>query len=504
MQNAVSYVRVSSEDKAKHGYSIGQQITNNMTFAMQNGYKIIQTFKDEGISAKDLNRPALQELLAYCSDSRNNVKAVIIWRLDRISRSLADYVATLAPFFKQLGITIMTVSDVNGEGLQVEAMRQMSMVFAEYERKSGIIRTKEGIRGKVALGQFPHHPPIGYKNVIKDGSRYKEMVIDEDRAFYVRKIYSLCLEGDSATTIASKMKRMGLRNGKGGFIPKSSILHILHNRTYTGKFEYEGKIINGTYPVLIDEHTYLRVQKIINAPEKTRQTHTQFPYNECMKCSVCGCAMTGEIKKRNNKNGTTREYIYYHCTGNKGGNCKRNSYISQSLIDEAFITVLKQINIPERLLEAVKKGLKEAHERQGTDTEFQKKSIRARIDKIDKNVREAIESGMAKNSSVKSSIEMWENERNMLLLEEQDLFNATKTFYEQSNTLLEFCKDCHRAFLKGNAEQKRTIVKIVCSNVFYDGGNLTIALHPAFESIVKMNLSNKKLPRLDSNQQPTG
>ena len=73
------------------------------------------------------------------------------------------------------------------------------------------------------------------------------------------------------------------------------------------------------------------------------------------------------------------------------------------------------------MLEAVKKGLKEAHERQGTDTEFQKKSIRARIDKIDKNVREAIESGMAKNSSVKSSIEMWENERNMLLLEEQDL-----------------------------------------------------------------------------------
>lgn len=60
MLNAVSYVRVSSEDQKKHGYSIGQQITNCMNFALLNGYKLVKTFKDEGISAKDMNRPALQ------------------------------------------------------------------------------------------------------------------------------------------------------------------------------------------------------------------------------------------------------------------------------------------------------------------------------------------------------------------------------------------------------------------------------------------------------------
>ena len=70
MKNAVSYVRVSSEDQKKHGYSIGQQITNNMQFALQNGYKLVKTFKDEGISAKNMDRPALQELLAYCMEVR--------------------------------------------------------------------------------------------------------------------------------------------------------------------------------------------------------------------------------------------------------------------------------------------------------------------------------------------------------------------------------------------------------------------------------------------------
>lgn len=107
MKNAVSYVRVSSEDQKKHGYSIGQQITNNMQFALQNGYKLVKTFKDEGISAKNMDRPALQELLAYCMDETNEVEAVIVWKLDRISRNVADYTATLSPFFAQNNIQLL-------------------------------------------------------------------------------------------------------------------------------------------------------------------------------------------------------------------------------------------------------------------------------------------------------------------------------------------------------------------------------------------------------------
>ena len=142
MENAVSYVRVSSDDQAKHGFSISQQITNNMDFALKNGYKIVKTFKDEGISAKNLNRPGLQSLLEYCSDKKNKVKAVIIWKLDRISRNVGDYTATLIPFFVSNDIELLTVTDANGEGLQVEAMRQVSIVFAELERKTGAIRTR--------------------------------------------------------------------------------------------------------------------------------------------------------------------------------------------------------------------------------------------------------------------------------------------------------------------------------------------------------------------------
>lgn len=69
-----------------------------------------------------MNRPALQNLLAYCLDKSNDVKAVIIWKLDRISRSIADYSVTLSHFFAQNEIQLLTVTDINGKGLDVEMM----------------------------------------------------------------------------------------------------------------------------------------------------------------------------------------------------------------------------------------------------------------------------------------------------------------------------------------------------------------------------------------------
>ena len=74
------------------------------------------------------------------------------------------------------------------------------------------------------------------------------------------------------------------------------------------------------------------------------------------------------------------------------------------------------------------------------------------------------------------------------------MLKATKTFFVQSNLLLNFCKDCHSAFLKGNAEQKRKIVKMVCSNFSYDGSNIVIEPNPIFKAAIKNNLSNKILP----------
>jgi hypothetical protein len=153
------------------------------------------------------------------------------------------------------------------------------------------------------------------------------------------------------------------------------------------------------------------------------------------------------------------------------------------------------------LFKAVFEGLKQIHKEQGIDMETNKRLLRKRIDKIDKTIKEAFESGMHRFSQgLQKNIEEWETERRKLIIEEQEVLKNTKTFFEQSNQLLEFCKDCQSAFLKGNAEQKRRILKIVCSNFSYDGENLVIEPNPIFKAVIKNSLSNKKLPRKDYNR----
>ena len=91
------------------------------------------------------------------------------------------------------------------------------------------------------------------------------------------------------------------------------------------------------------------------------------------------------------------------------------------------------------------------------------------------------------------NIEEWKIERRTLYIEEQELLKATETFFIQSNQLLEFCKDCYRAFLQGDAEIKRKIVQMVCPNFSYDGSNIVIEPNPIFKAVIKNSMHNKKL-----------
>lgn len=109
---------------------------------------------------------------------------------------------------------------------------------------------------------------------------------------------------------------------------------------------------------------------------------------------------------------------------------KKNSYIRQELIDEAFTAILKQITIPEHTYEMVVEGLKVVHKEQNKDFDFQKKSIRKRIDKIDKTLKYVFENGFNKHDEgMLKNIEEWKIERRTLYIEEQELLKATETFF---------------------------------------------------------------------------
>lgn len=172
MEKAVIYARVSSEEQAKHGFSIENQKKVCIDFAEKQGYYVSKVFVDEGKSAKNLERPKMQELMDYCSKKKNNINAVVIWRLDRISRNTTDYHGVLRPLFERKGIKLLSATEANVDAIEGDLMRNIGMSFAEYERKIIGFRTIAGLRQKASQGEYPHQAPIGYKNVTrKDGQK---------------------------------------------------------------------------------------------------------------------------------------------------------------------------------------------------------------------------------------------------------------------------------------------------------------------------------------------
>lgn len=90
---AIIYTRVSTEEQARHGFSLTKQELECKNFATRNGYEILKIFKEEDVSAKTTNRPQLQNLIRYCIENKKSIDSIIVWRFDRFTRKLEDQIA---------------------------------------------------------------------------------------------------------------------------------------------------------------------------------------------------------------------------------------------------------------------------------------------------------------------------------------------------------------------------------------------------------------------------
>jgi len=431
------------------------------------------------------HRPQAQELLSFCGKKKNNIDAVIVWRLDRLSRNNTDYHGEIKPLLEQKGIKLLSATEANNDTIEGELMRNISMDFAEYERKLIGVRTLAGMKEKAAQGQYPHKAPIGYKNVTMS-DKSKKIIIDEDRAFYIKRAFNLYDSGlYSLKSLTKNLQDDGLRNAKGNKIPKSSVEKILKNIFYTGVFEYEGTIReNAQHPAIISKELYYRVQDRLIDPNKRRKHNIDFAYTGLIRCGQCGYQLTGEIKK--DRHGEYK-YIYYHCTGYKGGDCKRD-YITETKIDKAISEITKLIVIPKDIREDVAKALKIVHEKKNDYSEQAKSKIFQHIITLEKRIENAYTDkldGVISYEQWKRNNVKWQIEKDKLYLQLNEMKELDKQFYEKSDLLLGFTENVHEYFSKGSANQKRRILEIIAEEITYKDKELNIKLRPIFQTIVE-------------------
>ncbi|MDR3563094.1 MAG: recombinase family protein [Negativicutes bacterium] len=320
------YLRVSTDEQAKHGYSLDEQNLECQKLAETKGYNApFQIYRDEGQSGSFRDRPELNRLMTDIH--KGIVKVVIMKDPDRLSRNTEQALALQAELDKYDIARHYVTGDDDRSHPMGKFVSNLKASIAELERDIIFTRTMEGKRGKVKKGKVLNSvTPYGY-DWDAQNSTY---IINEAEAIGVKKMYELYLSRHTTLDIVSKLNAEGIYNRQGKpFIP-NHIYRIIANERYCGtlwQFVTQSKRYNQhqshevirpkeeqiavTIPKIITKETWLIAKKLrednFHAPK--RKLQQDYLLSGILKCGYCNMSMT--IR-------TTEEgYRYYVCAKNR-------------------------------------------------------------------------------------------------------------------------------------------------------------------------------------------
>src|SRR5262249_34568864 len=152
------------------GTSLSSQESACREFARVHKYVVSKVFVEQGESAKFADRPELLALLDYCRDRQNGVTTLLVWKVDRFARNVADHFNIKATLLKY-GCHVVSVTepiDGNPEG---KLMETILAGFAQFDNDIRALRSVQGMRRKLQEGLFPWKPPVGYRSVTPSGQK---------------------------------------------------------------------------------------------------------------------------------------------------------------------------------------------------------------------------------------------------------------------------------------------------------------------------------------------
>ena len=322
------YLRVSTEDQAREGFSLPEQKERLETFCKFKGYEIVDYYKDAGISAKTGNyRPEFERLKEDIKSKRINT--IIALKLDRITRSIFDW-EKLMTFLDENDAYIDCANDevntTNTNGKMVSRLL-MSVSQKEIERTSE--RTKVGLAGAIKQGHLPSQAPLGYKH------ENKKLVIDYSTKDVVVRIFELYYNGNSYQTISNILNEeqvLGKTNWR-----DSTITAILENEVYKGDFVHGKRTKHPTYyenvvEPLVSKEMWEDCQAQKKKNSRAYQRTLTYLFLQKIRCPRCNNLMGGKATKKKNGN----VYYYYYCN-----DCKLN--LKENVIEEYFENFINEI-----------------------------------------------------------------------------------------------------------------------------------------------------------------
>lgn len=232
-KRACVYTRVSTSEQANEGYSIDEQERMCRAAIESKDWECVGVYSDPGISGRSLNRPGLKEMLAAIVSGQ--VDAVVVYKLDRLSRKQKDTMMLIEDVFLKKSIDLVSLNETLDTSTPWgRAMIGILSSFNQMESETIQGRTAMGRKAKAKEGGYAGgRPPIGYDVV--NG----ELVVNKKEAEMVRLVFELRRSGLSLHKITDEINKRGYRNSKGTEFKHSTIQVILGNEgMYRGEYKY--------------------------------------------------------------------------------------------------------------------------------------------------------------------------------------------------------------------------------------------------------------------------
>lgn len=324
--NVVIYARFSSDRQTEQ--SIEGQIKVCQEYAKAHDYTVIGEYIDRAMTGRNDDRPNFQKMIG--DSYSKQFQGVLVYQLDRFSRNRYDsakYKATL----KKNGVRVISalenITD-DASGIFLEAILEGYAEFFSVELSQKVKRGMN-INAEKCLSNGGIIP-LGYKSVDK------HLVIDENTAPYVKKIFQMYADGSRVVDIIKYLNEKGLRTAKGGEFKSSSLHNLLKNKKYIGVYKYGDVEIPDGIPRIISDELFNEVAQVLEKNKKyagRSKAKVEYLLTTKLFCGKCKSMMVGYSATSH----TGKVYNYYACNKSRKKECDKK-IVSKKLIEDFVIS----------------------------------------------------------------------------------------------------------------------------------------------------------------------
>ncbi len=500
----VAYLRKSTEDEERQVLSKDAQ--RDKISERFSDLNIVEWLDESKSAFEPDKRPVFAKILEKLDNGE--LDGIVAWHPDRLSRNEVDASSITwrirKGIIKDLKFANFSYDD-SPEGMM---MLQMTMSQSQYFSAKLSKDVMRGNEKKRKNGGLTGTAPEGYLN-----DRLKRTVYKDPLRFsLMRKAFDLYLTGDySVQAIARIMNEdwgylTVKRNKVGGKpISGSALYRIFNNVRYAGLVpdpHNPGVFYTAAFPAMITPEEYDKVQELLGRTGCIKlTTHKHFVLRGLIRCGECACMVTAEQKVKRYKNGTSKTYIYYHCTGKRA--CSQKKYIDEDTLFDKLSELLNDYELIPKFYDWGMAALREMAAQEVKERDnvqaMQYNAIGSLQEQLDRLLDMATR-GMVDDETYQTKSEALKEQLAEATTKQQEIANRSKNWYDYSTNMLEKLTQANEKFVEGELADKKEILLAIGQNPRLMDGELAIQsnewLVPIKNSVKSLRAEYAKVPTL--------